>query len=135
MGLLRAITSVFKKTEAAVVVQKLLEHQAAARTFYDNPASYANALITAVWHQSPDIFEGKFGQRPHKLSVAAAALANGVRTLTEIEPNRQALILSLGNLLSELEVNAGFYKLNSMDHRLLTTAAAVFGQAVANLNE
>ena len=126
MRFFSGIKSTYKKSEAAVVVQNLLEHQAKAENFDLDSVSYANKLVTAVWGQKPDIFNGKFGQRPHKFTVAALALANGIDQLEETDPNWQALVLSLGNILSELEVNGRLYPLNSLDHQLLETAVAVF---------
>lgn len=132
MGLFNAIKNTYRKSEAAVVVQNLLEHQAKAENFDLDPASYANRLITAIWDQKPDIFDGKFGQQPHKLTVAAVALANGVSQLEESDPNWHALVFSLGNILSELEVNGRLYPLNSLDHQLLETAIAVFAKVASD---
>jgi hypothetical protein len=122
------IKSTLKKSEAAVVVQNLLEHQARAGMFPADPAKVANKLVLAVWSQKPDMFDGKFGQRPHKISVAAAALANGIFNLDEDNPNRTGLVLALGNLLSEVEVNGRLYPLSSIDHQLLEMAMSTFSE-------
>jgi hypothetical protein len=119
MELFSGIKSTYKKSEAAVAVQILLEHQAEASTFSLNPASLANKLVAAVWDQKPDIYDGRFGQRPHKLSVAATALMNGIDQFRGDDPNRQALILAITNLITEIEMNYGLYPFNSLDHVLL----------------
>lgn len=129
MGLFGAIKNPYKKSEAAVVVQNLLEAQARAENFDLDPASYANQLVAAIWDQKPDVFDGKFGQRPHKLTVAAAALAHGIQQLDSSDDNWPSLVLSLGNLLSELEVNGQLYPLNSLDHCLLRVAVSAFENA------
>jgi len=126
MALFSGIKSTYKKSEAAVVVQNLLEHQAKAGLFELEPASLANKLVATVWDQKPDVFDGKFGQRPHKITVAASALANGIHLFGDDDPNGYALILSLGNILSELEVNGRLYPLNSLDLKLLEDAASTF---------
>lgn len=130
MGIFGGIKSTFKKTEAAVVVQNLLEHQVKTGLFDLNPAKLANRLIEMAWEAKPDVFNGKFGQRPHKITVAAAALANGIELSDEGDSNRNALVLSLGSLLSELEVNGQLYPLNSLDHKVLEYPLSVF-EAVA----
>jgi hypothetical protein len=119
MELFSGIKSTYKKSEAAVAVQILLEHQAEAGMFSLNPTSLANKLVAAVWDQKPDLYNGRFGQRPHKLSVAATALMNGIDLFRGDDPNRQALILSITNLMAEIEVNYGLYRFNSLDHVLL----------------
>lgn len=127
MGLFGAIKSTYKKSEAAVVVQNLLEHQAKVCGFDLDPATLANKLVELVWNSKPDVFDGKFGQRPHKITVAASALANGI-LLLEDNVNRDALVLSLGNILTEIQTNGRLYPLNSLDHQLLEGTASVFSE-------
>lgn len=126
MGIFGSIKSNWEKSKAAVIVQNLLEHQASTG-FYDfNPAKYANELVGAAWDSRPDVFNGKFGQRPHKITVAAFALAYALDRTGIENHNSSALGLALGNILSELETNGRLYPLNSLDHQLLEEAAAVF---------
>jgi hypothetical protein len=131
MGIFSSIKSTYKKSEAAVVVQNLLEHQAKSGWFDMNPASLANRLVAAVWEQKLDVFDGKFGQRPHKIAVAASALASGICLLEENDRNRYALVFSLGNILAEIEVNGTLYPFNSLDHHLLEEAASVFADVAS----
>lgn len=126
MGLLNGVTDIYKKGEAAVVVQNLLEHQARIGLLDVDPGKLANHLVSLVWDQSPDMFGGAFGQRPHKISVAVAALANGIDQFDEAESNRNALILSVGNILAELKTNGILYPLNGIDHTLIEAAASIF---------
>jgi hypothetical protein len=133
MGLLSGITNTYKKSEASLVVRDLLAHQVKAGYCSFDPELVSRKLIEMVWKTKPDIFAGKFGQRPHKLAVAAFALALGARLFDEGNPNRAALVIALGNLLSELEVNGRLYPLNSLDHVLLETAVATFKVATDNI--
>jgi len=128
MGFFSGIKSTYKKSEAAVVVQNLLEHQANSliALFTLDPAQCANKLIEVIWNTKPDMFDGKFGQRPHKITVAAAALANGINLFEDGDSNRSAVILSLGNLLSEIETNGRLYPLNGIDNLLLEEAMSTF---------
>lgn len=119
MGFFKDIKSTFKQSEAAVVVQNLLEHQARVGLFSGDPAKVANALVASVWQQKPEVFDGAFGQRPHKLSVAAAALANGAHGLSEGNPNRMGIGLALATLLSEVERNGRLYPFSGVDEMLL----------------
>ena len=128
MGLFSGIKSTYKKSEAAVVVQNLLEHQARVGLFDLDPAKAANIFIELVWESKPDIFDGKFGQRPHKIVVAASALANATQLFDSGDLNGNAVVISLGNILSELETNGRLYPLNSLDHQLLEGAVTVFSE-------
>lgn len=127
------MVSTFKKSEAAVVLQKLLEIQADAGLFDKDCAAYAQVLVDAVWSEKPAVFDGEFGQRPFKLTVAAVALANSISRLrgntSQIRSDnstRDALVLSLGNIFLEVETNGNLYPLNSLDHHLLEDAKTVY---------
>ena len=135
MGLFGGLKSTYKKSEAAVVIQNLLEHQANAGLFDLDPAKVANTLVQAVWDAKPDVFDGKFGQRPHKITVAAAALANGIAITRKDHSSRDAMTLALGNVLSEIETNGRLYPLNSLDHALLETSLSVFREIAEEFTE
>lgn len=126
MGLFGAVKSTWKKSEAATVVQNLLEQQAQHGFFTSDPAKTATLLVAKVWDHKPDVFNGKFGQRPHKLSVAAIALSFAIDNLSPQYDDYAALIIALGNLLQELETNGSLYPLNSIDNELLKGAIQTF---------
>lgn len=125
-GLFGGLKNTYYKSEAAVIVQNLLQIQKNAHFLTADASKLANELVTAVWDRKPDVFSGKFGQRPHKIVTAAAALAIGVIVRDDTDPDRAAILLSLGNVLSELEVNGRLYPLNSVDEELLEGALRVF---------
>ena len=126
MGIFGSIKSVYKKSEAAVVAENLLVMQANSGVLELDPGKLASDLVEAVWNTKPDVFDGKFGQRPHKIIVAASALAHGIEAFDADDFNRNALILSLGTILSEMEKNRRLYPLNSLDHQLLDESISVY---------
>lgn len=126
MGLFKSMKNTFKQSEAAVVVQNLLERQHYNGMFNADAAKTATALVAAVWEQKPSLFDGSFGQRPHKLAVAAAALANGVFNLDDSNGNRAGVGMALGELLAEVDTNGHLYGLNSIDRELLEMALDTF---------
>lgn len=136
MGFFSGIKNTYKKSEAAVVVQNLLEQQTRAGLFDLDPANTATQFVEHAWTQDPDIFNGKFGQRPHKITVAAFALANIIARFNgnEYTNRNAALVLSLGNILSELEVNGRLYPLNSLDHHLIENSVSIYSQASQELS-
>ncbi|WP_336324784.1 hypothetical protein [Stenotrophomonas muris] len=126
MGLFSGIKDNFKKSEAATCVQILLEQQQKIGYFTGDPARTASVLIQSVWDERPDVFGGKFGQRPHKIALTAIALSKGLALSSESSPNRFALLACLGTALSEAHTNAGFYPFNNLDMTLLEAAGEVF---------
>lgn len=125
MGLFSGLKSNWKKSEAAVIIQNLLEIQQKAGLFDRDPAKVANSLIANVWEAMPDVFDGKFGQRPHKISVAAIALATEVKT--GIYNNyKSSLLIALGTLLDEVKTNGQLYPFNRVDDSLLISSSGIF---------
>ncbi len=133
MGFFSGIKDTLKMSEAAVVVQNLLEHQAKCGLFDLNPAAYANQLVGKVWQGKPDVFGGKFGQRPHKITTAAVALGFGYSQLGKDDLNRNAVLLALAMLLAEVERNGNLYPFNGLDQHLLGNVAERFAEVAAEL--
>jgi|TARA_R110002072_G_scaffold300463_1_gene478019 hypothetical protein len=126
MRLFGGIKDTYKKSEAAVVVQNLLEMQQKNGLFDSDPASSATSLVDAAWTKNPHLFDGRFGQRPHKISLAASAFSNAIEVLEVGNPNSNCFTMCLGNILNEVSVNGKLYPLNNLDMDLLDTAAKVF---------
>lgn len=126
MGLFSGIKDNIKKSEAAVCVQNLLEQQQKIDYFTGNPANYASSIVQAAWDERPHVFNGKFGQRPHKISVAAIVLSRALSLSSEGDPNRFALLACLGTAVAEAHTNAGFYPFNNLDMTLIEAAGEVF---------
>ncbi len=63
---------------------------------------------------------------PHKIVVAASALANATQLFDRNDLNGDAVVISLGNILSEIEANGRLYPFNSLDDQLLESAVATF---------
>jgi hypothetical protein len=134
MAIFGGVTDLYKKSEAAVVVQNLLEHQSRAGMLDRHPGKFANALVRAAWQQLPDIFGGKFGQRPHKISTAATALALGAQAESDLV-TRSVLLVSLGVILTEIEKNGSFYPFSRMDEQLFQDAVEVFAHLSDQLDD
>ena len=126
MRLFGGIKDTFKKSEAAVIVQNLLEMQQKSGLFDNDPASSATTLVDAVWTKNPHLFDGRFGQRLHKISLAASAFSNAIDVLEVGNPNSNCFAMCLGNILNEVSVNGKLYPLNNLDMDLLDTAAKTF---------
>ncbi|MBW6453784.1 MAG: hypothetical protein K0A92_08405 [Methyloprofundus sp.] len=133
MGILGSVKSNFKKSEAAVIIQKLLEMQAGLGTFVGNPAKSATLIIANAWNNKPDIFNGKFGQRPHKMSAAATAFAIAIEEMSPENPHYLPIIFAFSRLIEDYELNGELYPFSSMDIKLLNSARQTFIQVSNSL--
>jgi hypothetical protein len=134
VGLFSDINNTLKKSEAAVVVQDLLEQQVKSGLFTLAAAPFANQLVQKIWQYKSEMLDGSQGPRPHKITVAAMALSAGVLLMDQGDLNRNGLILALGNLLDDVQRNGGLYSFNGLDHALLGSAASTFQQVAAELD-
>src|SRR5262245_26713022 len=128
MGLFSRLGDVFRKGEAAGLIQKLLTMQGGTAPLAADPSRLAKRLVRTLWNTKPELFVAPSGQRPDKTAVAAAALAFGVLG-EEDEHTQGALLSSLGHVLAEIETNAARYVFNAMDQQLLDGAARVYRAA------
>ena len=127
IGGLKKITSLGKKSEAAASVQMLLEHQAKFGFFQGSPVSAATEYVQNAWDEMPAVFNGDFGQRPHKLSAVVYALALASKKLSQSsDENTAPVLIALGNALSEVEANGSFYPLTDTDHALIAESLEIF---------
>ena len=118
-----------RKSEAAVVAQNALEHTAEfiGAKLSIEPRMMANRLVGAVWDHKPKIFDGRDGHGPlHKLTVAVAALAHGLSVYKDDPVTRNAVLITLGQLLSEADKHGESYKLTSKDYWLIGQSQKVF---------
>ena len=134
MGLFSGINNTLKKSEAAVVVQDLLEQQVRAGLFNLSAAPFANQLVQTIWRHKSEVLDGSQGPRPHKITIAAMALSTGVLLMDQGDLNRNGLILALGHLLDDVQRNGGLYSFNGLDHALLGSAASTFEQVAKELD-
>ena len=128
MGLISRLGDVFRKSEAADLVQRLLTMQSGSVPLATDPARLARRLVRTLWNTKPELFAAPSGQRPDKIAVAAAALAFGFLG-EEDERTQGALLSCLGHVLAEIETNARLYPLNAMDRLLLDGAIRVHRSA------
>jgi hypothetical protein len=133
MGFINSVRTRYRMSQAAVAVQNLLEPHAKIGMLERDPALLANRLVADIWAENPDVFEGKFGQRPHKIAVAAIALANGVRIFSDDLALRNTFVIALGEIIKELNANAGLHLFNSLDHDLLNRAIDEFSAEATRL--
>lgn len=109
----------FKKAEAAVVIENVLDMQAHHEIFpLDDRSKLANRLIAQVWDENPGLYDGTRHARPHKATLAAKALVEGL--MLETYPRiKAALYVASGTVLGELTAKGDQYGLGEIDYQIL----------------
>ncbi|MGY4749291.1 hypothetical protein ACVNHC_05455 [Pannonibacter sp. Q-1] len=130
MGIFKSIKDNYKKSEAAVVVQNLLEEASRAFMFEGDAAKTANTLVAQAWEEFAVLLDGRNGFRPYKMSIAAISLARGIslHDADKMLSNSHAFAFCLGKILSEVDQNGGRYPLTALDMALLEKASDRFAE-------
>jgi hypothetical protein len=99
--------------------------------------SYALAqeCIKRAWSQFPDILNGNFGQRPHKLTIAIAGMTDMLKVSNQNHEVYNDLLISLFTALNEFEVNHNFYPLKNIDYQLMEMLKPVIEAIMLNWDE
>lgn len=139
MGQLNIVKWGYGKSEAVEIIRKLLGRQRKAGMSENDSAILAAQLVEVVWEEgwgtSADSAAHLQSQspKPHKLSVAAYALAQGFQSLPEPELHLRTVTIALSNVLAEIEVN-GNYALNSFDEQLIKASRQIFAKMLDRFN-
>lgn len=125
MGFFSKILGNDLKSNSINITANLLRHQVEYSFMNDDPKTVATQLVNNVWTKAPDVFEGKFGQSPFKLTVAIYALVKGY-DLYPKGATKDAILISIGNAFAEIQMNGAKYPLNSLDQELIQEADTIF---------
>lgn len=123
--MLKSILNNYHLSKAAVVVDNVTGLHG-IRALGVDPAALANMLVGDVFNEIPDMISGKTGKRPHKLSLAAAALTKGISGFAANRDKQLVLHLALGTVLLELTGNPNPYALTGVDHFLIDKAQQAY---------
>lgn len=124
--MLSAYYSRFRKSQAAVIIENILTDVVKIPLEQITFSAMANSLIQRAWESNPDLFDGRLGQRPHKLTVAACAMASGLECFERNSTNYRVLLLSLGVAINEIRANRHSYKFSPTDTALLKFSCSIF---------
>lgn len=121
------LKTMWRLNEGAAALQNLLVQHACP-----GAKDLAYRWVAEVNAQRPDLFSGHFGQRPHRISIAAVALAQGF--LPRYEQVEAFAHRAMGTLLTEVAANGRLYPFNGMDHRLLEAADKLYVDRLIELD-
>lgn len=128
MSLFSFFSNLLAKAKASIIVENLLIIQNERFNFDDNISKTSQELINQVFESMPDVYEGKFGVRPHKITIAIAALAEGLNKINVENKLFTPYLLSLATALNEVEINSGFYSFTNIDYTLINTSVKILEQ-------
>jgi hypothetical protein len=129
MGFFSEIKNNFRKAESAAVIESLLEKQLGLGFLSGEnvtPAEMANNLIQVVWDRNPGI--SRAGTLPHKMTLAAVGLSNGIIAMSKSGSREILLALNfcLGQILLEINASGDRMKLHALDFHLIDEAQNVY---------
>ena len=137
MGLFGNAKNNWHKAQAAALIQGMLEIEQSAGAFSRNPAQVANNLVGTRWDVSPHVFDGSSGMRPHKISIAAAALiavVHGALNNDKIDLNILALWRCLSKILLAIgEGHVPLHSLNILDDSIIQGVVAEFDKILPSI--
>lgn len=123
-----AIKDRWKKAEAAAVIQHVFEHMKNSGTYgYGEVTPYelSGIVLEAAWRANPSKLNGTYGKRPHKMSIAAYALAHALQNAGAVTRKSVVLYLALMLLINDIRKNARIMDFNNVDEVLLEEATLV----------
>ena len=124
MGFIRFFSETKRKTDAALLVQNIIARNAQLIAPELDAPKLANRMVAEVWDDATALFDGRMGVKPHKIALAAAALAHALehRRLTfEVE---FAAINGIAAILRAADSVRTSRELSKIDHTILQACAA-----------
>lgn len=112
-----AIKSGVAKGKIKGKLNKLLGEQKDRGRFSQDSMEASSLLVEAIYQQSPDVFEGRFGTRPDTDIAIAFALANGLSSQFEWGDDRMGMTMAFGEALAPLSRDSK--KLTKLDLELI----------------
>ena len=97
MGLFSFFGTIKSKAEIEGILENLLRIQFDNGTITVNPKQVATLCMLSARKEFPDVFNGNFGQRPHKLIGAAAGLAVIINTTERENKDFRGLLYNVPN--------------------------------------
>lgn len=113
-------------SQSVAIIQNLLRVHGSVGEPVADPQGMASRLVARVVAQRPDVVSGSQGLRPHRLSLAAIALAAGLEEREYDEAAKLLIFLALGTVLLELTGKPHQHALSLIDHKLITASQSVY---------
>lgn len=124
----RGIKQKWRSAEAAALIESVLEEMASMGTFEGNAQQTGYKIVKGASDFRPELFDGRNGHFPHRISYAAAALAMTAERAPKDGQVFPVIMIALGMVLQAAGTGAATLPFSPQDLMLLETAAATFEQ-------
>ena len=135
MGFFSFFGTIKARADIESVVEKLLEIQVNNGTFSANPKQVATLCMLGAWKNFPDVFNGNFGQRPHRLIGASVGIATIINTTERENKDFRGLLMAFFTVLSEIETNKNYYPFSNIDYEMLNRITPIIESETKAFNE
>lgn len=116
----------WRSAEAAALIESTFEHMAELGTFDGNAKTLGHRIVKGASELRPDLFDGRNGHRPHRISYAAMALALTAERAPTDGRVFPVVMIALGLVLEAARLDAVSLPFSPQDLMLLDSAATVF---------
>lgn len=136
----KAIKDNWRKARAATILGNLIQEQIDAGLFPKVDAQQiAGNYVSKGWGIKPDMLSGKFGTRPHDISVAMFCLASVIvdlhLSIDDLEGSVGFHVITFARLVQEIETNGALYGLTETDHVVINMASGSVAAVIEEANE
>lgn len=129
--MLRAIRNNWHKSKAAVLVETAFEKSPLPFIHPAGTHKFANSLVEDLWSEMGGALDGSVLPRPHPISIAMAALANGLTIHRRSVVASNLCMMALTTAVAHIRMNRYHYSLNGYDLTLIEGAEDDLSLALA----
>ena len=130
MGIFSFFSNIKTKFEVETVLHTLLKEQ-----IIESPALLAKLCAKKAWEAHPDLFNGKLGDKPASIVIAAFGLASVVTSTEREHPGFGAILIALGNILNVILLYTPQHQLTNIDIAVLEFPTEVYKEEIEAFNK
>ena len=134
MGLFTEIGNIWAKSNSAIIVENYLRQHEPSLPPEDSKAM-ASICVNKSWEIYPDVFDGKYGQRPHKIVIALVGMTQVINSTERNHQSFQLMLLSTVNLYRDILANSELLPLKNIDYKMIETITPIIEDEIADWEE
>lgn len=124
MRFVEGIKDNYRKSEAAVYIQNIFEHQKRNGVLIADPKMAANRIVERGWEEITRLNHTKM--KPHKLTLAAFSVALSIKDVPITSGSFAPLLICLDFLLESIETNIDIEPFDLIDWTFLKMSVYVY---------
>lgn len=134
MGIFTRFGNIWAQSNAAIVAENML---LLSEPDLDRAVSkeFSKICINKAWEIYPDVFNGRYGQRPHKIITALVGMAQVLNSTERNHSYFKLLLLATSKLFQEIEKNRSLYPFKSIDYKMIEIITPIIEDEMLALDE